>query len=82
MLNGREDRKFLNSLKPKLFLILISISFIMHAQQVDKIAVWESGYVNTMEFTTLQIKNNIVVNGQITGEAFGRLLHVNYRLDI
>ena len=66
----------------KLFLILISISFTMHAQQVDKIAVWKSTYVNTMEFTTLQIKNNIVVNGQITGEALGKLLRINYTLDI
>jgi len=54
----------------------------MHAQHFNKIAVWKSTYVNTMEFTTLHIKNDIVVNGQITGEALGKLLHVNYTLDI
>jgi hypothetical protein len=54
----------------------------MQAQIKDKIIVWKSTYVNTTEFTTIIFKDNIEVNGQITGQGLGKFLNINYRLEI
>ena len=54
----------------------------MQAQVKDKIIVWKSTYVNTTEFTVIKFKDNIEVNGQITGQGLGKLLNVNYQLEI
>ncbi|WP_161496097.1 putative glycolipid-binding domain-containing protein [Zobellia sp. OII3] len=51
-------------------------------QAQDKIIVWKSTYVNTTEFTTIKFNDKIEVNGQITGQGLGKLLNVNYQLDI
>jgi uncharacterized protein len=66
----------------KLIFILINISIIMEAQNVDKTIVWKSTYVNTTEYTTIKATDNIIVNGQITGEGLGKLLNVKYKLEI
>ncbi|MDL5514883.1 putative glycolipid-binding domain-containing protein [Arenibacter sp. M-2] len=48
----------------------------------EKIIVWKSTYVNTTEFTTINLKDTIVVKGHITGQGLGKLLNVNYLLEI
>ncbi len=54
----------------------------MQAQEKDKVLVWKSTYVNTTEFTTIKFNDTIEVNGQITGQGLGKLLSINYKLDI
>jgi len=54
----------------------------MNAQNFEKNMVWKSTYVNTTEFTTLNSDKEIKVLGNITGEAFGKLLNVKYNLEI
>jgi len=54
----------------------------MQAQHSDKTIVWKSTYVNTTEYTTIKILNDIIVDGQITGEGLGKLLNVKYKLEI
>jgi hypothetical protein len=67
----------------RIFLILLTLLFSnLQAQVKDKIMVWESTYVNTIEFTAIKFKDNIEVNGQITGQGLGKLLNVNYQLEI
>lgn len=51
-------------------------------QAQDKIIVWKSTYVNTTEFTTINFKDTIEVKGHITGQGLGKLLNVNYLLEI
>ena len=67
----------------KIFLIILTLQFTnIQAQIKDKIIVWKSTYVNTTEFTTIIFKDNIEVNGQITGQGLGKFLNINYRLEI
>jgi hypothetical protein len=65
----------------KILLSILTLQFLnMEAQ--DKILVWKSTYVNTVEFTTIKFTDNIEVNGQITGQGLGKLLNVSYKLNI
>jgi len=56
----------------------------MNAQIKDKnqTIVWKSSYINTTEFTTIKTGKSIIVDGHITGEGFGKLLNVKYKLEI
>jgi len=53
----------------------------MKAQHVEKAIVWKSTYVNTTEYTTIRTSDKILIDGQITGEGFGKLLNVKYKLE-
>lgn len=56
----------------------------MNAQIKDKnqTIVWKSSYINTTEFTTIKSDSSIIVDGHITGEGFGKLFQVSYKLTI
>ncbi|MGI8580860.1 MAG: putative glycolipid-binding domain-containing protein [Chitinophagaceae bacterium] len=68
--------------KLKVALLLILMPTIMEAQNLDKILVWKSTYVNTSEFTTITKKQNFEAIGQITGQGLGKLLNIYYKLEI
>jgi uncharacterized protein len=65
----------------KILILILTLHF-SNMQAQDKIIVWKSTYVNTTEFTTIKFNDNIEVNGHITGQGLGKLLNVNYQLDI
>jgi hypothetical protein len=65
----------------KILLLILALQF-SNMQAQNKVIVWKSTYVNTTEFTTIKFNDNIEVNGQITGQGLGKLLNVNYQLDI
>jgi hypothetical protein len=70
-------------MKNHLLIIVLALQFTyMQAQDKEKIIVWKSTYVNTIEFTTIHFNDNIEVNGHITGQGLGKFLYVNYLLDI
>jgi len=48
----------------------------------SQIIVWKGNYLNTTEFAKIETGESIAVDGYITGEVEGTLLHVSYRLTI
>jgi len=70
--------------KLKIILVLTFFPFIMNAQIQEKnqAIVWKSSFINTTEFTTIKTGKSIIVDGYITGEGFGKLFQVSYKLTI
>lgn len=54
----------------------------MIAKEKVNVVVWKCTHLNITEFTTIAFNEKIKVNGQITGQGFGKFLNVNYQLDI
>jgi hypothetical protein len=48
----------------------------------NKIIVWKGNCLNTTEFVEVETGESIAVNGHITGEVEGTLLHVSYKLTV
>jgi len=60
------------------------LTFIINARVKTKsrIIVWKGNCLNTTEFVKVETRKSIALNGYITGEVEGILLHISYKLTI
>lgn len=66
-----------------LLLLSLSIHLITSSQNMkSKKIVWQSSFINTTEFVSIKPGNDFTVKGNITGEAKGTPVNVQYELQI